>query len=122
MSEYEPTNDDIQIMLKQVVISEEEAKKLLIKCKGNMFNAICHAMGDDSLVNENEEEEVIDIAENHVDPKHRITQFRNILDKKDKIFAEVTKKEEDELEEIYDVGFIPFGPDTIKYSKENTKR
>jgi hypothetical protein len=123
MSEYEPTNDDIHMMLKQVVISEEEAKKLLIKYKGNMFNAICHAMGDDSLIDENEEEEEeeIDIAENHVDPKHRITQFRNILDKKDKIFTEVTKKEEDELEEIHEIGFIPFGADTVKYSKENTK-
>jgi hypothetical protein len=121
MSKYEPTNDDIQMMLKQVVISEEEAKKLLIKCNGNMFNAICHAMGDESLVNDDEDEEVIDIAENHVDPKHRIKQFRNILDKKDKIFAEVTKKEEDVLEEIHDVGFIPFSPNTAKYSKESTR-
>jgi hypothetical protein len=121
MLEYEPTSDDIQIMLKQVVISEDEAKKLLIKCNGNMFNAICYAMGDESLANNETDEEVIDIAENHVDPKNRITQFRNILDKKDKIFAEVTKKDEDILEDIYDVGFIPFGPNTTKYSKENTK-
>lgn len=121
MTGYEPTDEDIQLMLKQVVVEEEEAKKYLIKCKGNVFNAICCAMGEEHLMEVEEEEEDIDVAENHVDPKKRISQFRNILNKKDEIFVDVTKKEEDITDEIHDIGFIAFTPDTNKFSKENNR-
>lgn len=118
MTTFEPTPESIQMMLKQVEVSEEDAKQFLVKCKGNVFNAICCALGDEDLMEDTPEEDV-DIADNHNDPQDRISQFRNILDKKDEIFAQVTKKEEDILEEIHNIGFIPFTSSTNKYTKEN---
>lgn len=121
MTTYEPTAEDIDMMLKQVTIEKEEAKNFLVKCNGNVFNAICCALGDEDMMEKDDDEEHIDIAENHVDPEHRISQFRNILDRKDEMFFDVTKKEEDVPDQLFDLGFIAFGPDTKNFSKENTK-
>ena len=121
MTTYEPTTEDIDIMLKQVTIEKEEAKNFLIKCNGNVFNAICCALGDEDMMEKDDEEEDIDIAENHVNPEQRISQFRNILDKKDQMFTDVSKKEEDIPDQIYDLGFIAFNPNTKNFSKNNNK-
>lgn len=121
MTIYEPTLEDIQMMLKQVNIKEAEAKQYLIKCKGNIYNAVCSAMGEEDLMEIDDDEEKIDISENHIDPEQRISQFRNILNKKDKIFMDVTKKE-DVSDNIYDIGFVAFKPETKNFSKENTKQ
>ena len=120
---FEPTQNAIKMMQRQVIISDEEARNLLIRFKGNMFNAVSYAMGDDDITeNDDDKEEVINIADNHIDPKHRINQFRDILDKKDKIFTEYTKKEyETNMDTLYDISYIAFAPNTQKYSKETKK-
>jgi hypothetical protein len=121
MTTYKPTDEDVQMMLKQITIEEEEAKKWLLKCNGNIFNAICCAMGEEDMMEQEEVEENIDISENHINPKERISQFRNILDKKDEMFMDVTKKDEDISDDLHDIGFVAFSPDTKNFSKNNLK-
>lgn len=122
-SSFEPTEDNIKMMQKQIEISTEEARQLLIKFGGNMFNAICYAMGDTDVAStEATVEEELDIAENHLNPTQKISQFRKILDEKDKIFTKYVKEDKPETNAtINEYEYIPFSPTTQKYSKRKQK-
>jgi len=118
---FEPSNDDIEMMQRQIDITAENAKYLLIKFNGDFFNAVSSAMGDD-VEEGNKESETINISENHLDPAKRIQQFRNILDQKDKLFTEHTKKDyETNMDTLHDIGYIAFTPTSKEYIKENKK-
>lgn len=119
MTEYQPTPESVQMMLKQVDITEEEAHKYLIKAKGNTFNAICYALGEDDMIEEDEKDIELDIDKNDSNPSERISQFRNVLNKRDQKFQEITKENDDVMDEVHNIGFIAFGPETNNYSKEN---
>lgn len=118
---YEPSQESIQLMLRQVDITESEAKQFLIKCNGNTFNAICCALGDESMMELEDKDIDINIADNDNNPNERISQFRNVLDKRDKKFMEITKEEDDVMDEVHNVGFVAFNATTNNYSKETYK-
>lgn len=117
---FEPSQESIDMMKKQIEISSEKAKELLIKFKGDIMDAVCSAMGDD--VEEKQEDEEINISDNHIDPVKRIQQFRNILNEKDKIFTEYIKKDhEKDMESLHNIGYIAFTPTTKEFIKDTTK-
>jgi hypothetical protein len=116
---FEPSAESIQMLLRQVDISEDEAKQYLTQSKGNTFNAICYALGEKVI--EEDDDIDIDIDKNDTNPNERIEQFRNVLDKRDQKFMEMTQEDDNVMDEVHNVGFIPFKPDTTDYSKENYK-
>lgn len=123
---FTPSDDAIQMLKRQIELTDESARNLLIKHKGNILKALESAMnGDDGTsidAQENTEAEEIDINENGVDPKKRIKQFRNILDEKDKIFMQHVKKDfNEETDAVRTFDYVAWKSDTTTFRKDTTK-
>lgn len=82
MTTYNPNNEEISLLLKQVQITKNQANKLLIKYNGDIEKCIL---------------EVYDFKEEKsVEPENEISKtllnFRKILDEKDTIFQEYLER------------------------------
>jgi len=94
-SEYAVSDDDIILLQKQINIDEINAKTILEKNKGDLFESTMDAiklLDSDYKVDLNENKLVLgsDTAdiENETNPKKKLEKFRHILDEKDAIFQE----------------------------------
>lgn len=121
---FKPSDDAIQMLMRQVELTTENARDLLIKYNGNILKALEAAMDNTPQEQKNgdEEKENIDISENGLDPHKRIKQFRQILDEKDKIFMEHVRKEYDEERDLVrDFEFVAWKSDTTIFKKDTVK-
>ncbi len=119
---FEPSDEAIQMLMRQVELTKESARDLLIKYNGNILKALEVAMGGENNTNETYEEEQIDISENGLDPHKRIKQFRHILDEKDKIFMQHIRKDYDEERDLVrDFEYVAWKSDTATFKKDIVK-
>lgn len=119
---FEPSDEAVQMLMRQVEITKENARDLLIKYNGNILQALEFAMNEMPSENINNEIETIDIRENGLDPHKRIKQFRHILDEKDKIFMQHVKNDYDgEKDLVREFEFVAWKPDTTVFKKDVIK-
>ena len=79
---YNPSNDEINLLLKQVQITKNQANKLLIKHNGDMEQCILDVY---EYEEKNQPEPTSDISK-------KLLDFRKILDEKDTIFQQYLEK------------------------------
>ena len=98
---YQITNEDIDILVSQTNISEDLAKKLLKKHKGDIVSSIiAFETGEEDNNSELEEkednEEIIDVK-----IQKNLTNYREIVDEKDTIYqTNKDKKENGQTESL----------------------
>jgi NACalpha-BTF3-like transcription factor len=114
---YQITQEDIEILCSQTLISNETAKKLLKKNKGDIIKSILDIEQKNkndtisNIVKDNISNIVKDNIEKDVNTKIKanLEEYRNIVDEKDIIYQkkqeEKEKKEQNENKGISDIHF-----------------
>ena len=82
--EYKISEDDLKILVSQTNISKNEARKLLIKNKGNISECILEAF--------NHKDSNLDNDEPQTEAGKKLLEFRKILDEKDTLFCQMIEK------------------------------
>ena len=125
---YQITQEDIEILCSQTLITTENAKKILKKNKGDIIQSILDIeqknIDLDNLEIEEKEIKKNDNIEKDVNTKikENLEEYRSIVDEKDTIYQKIQeekeKKKEKESKGIEDITFCNEKKYFIKRQKE----
>lgn len=115
---YTPTEEDIQMLLKQVIVDSSIARDLLIKYNGDILAAVLDAFNIDKSKVESVNTKKYNIDDEKQSVDQKLCAFRNILDEKDSVFQKNIAKE------IYTSGarefeYVVFDHSTTVYTRQH---
>lgn len=113
---YTPTEEDIQMVLKQVIVDYSIARDLLIKHNGDLLAAILDSYNIDKSKVESVNVKQYNIDDISLNVNQKLNAFRNILDEKDSIFQKNIAKEIDTTG-AREFEYVMFDNDTITFTR-----
>ena len=121
---YTPTEEDIQMVLKQVIVDPSIARDLLIKHNGDVLAAVLDAFNIDKAKVESVNTKKYNIDDETQSVNQKLCAFRNILDEKDSVFQKNIAKEID-TSGAREFEYVLFDHSTTVYTRQratNTKQ
>jgi hypothetical protein len=121
---YNPSDEEILQLQKQVTIETTIAKDLLQKHNGNMLDAILEAYSFDQSSIKAINNKSFDVESEDLTIDQKLSAFRNILDEKDAVFQKNIAKDID-LTGVREIEYVMFDHSTKVYTRykiNNTKQ
>jgi hypothetical protein len=113
---YTPTDEDIQMVLKQVLIDTTTARELLLKHNGDVLATILAAYNIDKKQAESVNYKSFDVESESQSIGEKLSAFRNILDEKDSVFQKNIAKEIDTTG-AREFEYVMFNGETTKFTR-----
>ncbi len=116
---YSPSEEDIQMVLKQVMIDTTTAYELLLKHNGDVLASILAAYNIDKESIESINKKSFDVESEFQSIGEKLSAFRNILDEKDAVFQKNIAKEID-TSGVTTFDYVFFDHNTTVFTRQNS--